>query len=151
MGMPVETLAASRTEIIASSFPEMVAKVEPHDQLVGEKIISSPVARTRVWPWVGLAVGSFLSLLAFLLPSGSQWSPAAATHSAKPFAIKDVQLGWRVVGENPQGQETWDAQPVGDKFAIEVTEISNDNDGLIPIKVIQIVPPKPFNPNPRSN
>ena len=89
----------------------VVPTQEGTSQHTGTSSIDS-ISRVHVFALAGLLLSLAALCYAWTLPASSNAPVASVVSSASvPTAIEDVQLGWRVVGENPLGKETWDEEP----------------------------------------
>ena len=85
-------------------------------------------------------LGFLASLFVFvccLFASADQSHVTSVSSASTPTAIEDVQLGWRVVGENPLGKETWDEEPDELTWRKVILNLRSEDGALIEISYLR--------------
>ena len=86
--------------------------------------------------WFWLLLGFVCMGSGFLLSADSKRTNPLVNES-RPVSIEDVQLGWRVVGENPLGQETWDKEPDAASWQKVVLNLESESGSQIEVSFLR--------------
>ena len=87
--------------------------------------------------WLGCLFCGLAFVYSWAMPVDSASTKSEAASESVPTAIEDVQLGWRVVGENPLGQETFDEEPNEKTWRKVVLNLRSEDGSLVEISYLR--------------
>ena len=125
-----------RTLINAGSSKSQVKQASEATKQLGNTMKRSGVIST--WCiWLGFLLCGLAFVCSWVMPEASKSTSSKPASESIPIAIEDVQLGWRVVGENPLGQETFDEEPNEKTWRKVVLNLRSEDGSLVEISYLR--------------
>ena len=136
--MNAKACVSEHRDLVSDS--RLTASQEGFSQPI-ETTFTDSISRVRLFALAGLLLSLAALCYAWSLPSRFGAPVASVVSSASvPTAIADVQLGWRVVGENPLGKETWDEEPDELTWRKVILNLRSEDGALIEICLLYTSP-----------